>query len=205
LSNTELPDDWRRVVIESQAIAGIYPYVEDSLLTENHMKAANVLAKAKRWVDVRLINGVLTGRSGDWLRGGIEADNQGKVPDGIFVQDVLDAWTEEALAIIENAKRWTPEELAARIRAVHQKLICIHPFKEANFRTAHMVLNHMRTLVGLPVLVVERRDSKAYFRQHRKYAREVFLPWMRAEIKAIKLRCAQAKRAEEKVKKKART
>lgn len=202
MSKIELPDDWKRLAEESLALSGISPARIDSSLRARHFDAALILSRAVQFVDPRIINGVLTGRRGGWFRDGIASNLRGKAPEGELIPAFFEIWLSEVYKGLAAANvaghEWTKKRRAVFAWVAHDKLTLMRPFKEANGRTAHLTLNHLRTLLGLPVYVVEYKDEREYFKHQKRYRRDVFIPWMQQQSVIMRKRLAFAELCREK-------
>ena len=191
MSKIELPDDWRQLAEESLTLSGISPRRIDSSLRARHFEAALILSQAIQFVDPRLINGVLTGRKCGWIRDGIASNLHGKAPEGELVPAFLEIWISEVkngLAAADVAGlEWTKKKREDFALIEHYRINLMRPFKEANGRTAHLILNHLRALLGLPVYIVRFKDEREHLKRQNKYRRDVFNPWMRIIQKKVSI------------------
>jgi hypothetical protein len=190
VSKVELPDEWRRLAEESLGLSGISEGRIDSSLRARHFEAALILSRATQFVDPRLVNGVLTGRKGKWYRDGIASNLRGKAPAGELVSAFMEMWVRDVetglVAAKVKGREWTKKKRAEFALIEHYRICLMRPFKEANGRTAHLMLNHIRVLLGLPVYIVRFKDEREYYKRQNKYRRDVFIPWMRKQSKILK-------------------
>lgn len=204
MSNNELPNDWGRLVKESLALAGFSPSRIDSSSRANHFTAALILSRASHFVHPCLVNGVLTGRKGKWFRDGIPSNLRGYAPDGELIPAFMEIWVHEVENSLTEADtphhEWAREAREEFTLDAHYKIALMRPFKEANGRTAHLMLNHLRARLGLPVHIVEYKDEQAYLDRLKKYRRNVFIPWMEGWSVIIRRRLAFAELCRDKKK-----
>lgn len=171
-------------VIQSELLSGI-KRSPDSPSTKNHLEIANILLRnPHRYVQVELINGALTRRTEAWLRSGTEGALEGVVPAGERIEELVaefNADIDRAVASFDaQGASYEARERYAWER--HDHLICMHAFKEGNGRTARLLLNHLRVLLGLSIYVIEYGDNK-YFANLGRYRRKKFIPTV---VRAVK-------------------
>lgn len=176
MATESLSKEWEEFVETSEAISGIAPFNKERDSTKRHFEITLILASASRFIDPRLVNGVLTRRSGDWFRGGTEYGLRGRAPSGGVLPRVFDDWVRETEDGIVRLQGHPEQEREAFAWAMHHKLVCIHPFKEANGRTSRLVLNHLLSLFRLPIAVIHPEKAEQYFAQLDTYRDEIFLP-----------------------------
>lgn len=162
-------------VKESDRLSGIQAASGDDV-TERHKMIANILlAKPHRFVSVEIINGALTGRTHGWFRTGTEGSLVGAIPSASDVPHLVGDMNVIISRTLQGFTRRTNsfddrERFAWRM---HDYLFCLHAFREGNERTARLLMNHIRVLVGLEVFVIPYGDAK-YFEKLKKYRTEKF-------------------------------
>lgn len=190
----ELSSQTRKFVEESQKMRGL-PFAEGTLPADRLLQICLIIETAHRFVDPYLVNGMLScrhDRHESLLREGTDTMESGRIPPATRVAELLDEWTLDAEAGIKRLKRGKKSDTRKReietfAWEMHDRLICIKPFQVANERTARIMLNHIRLLLGLDVLVIKAKDARKYRRRINRYRREVFRPrYMRKEKRSSK-------------------
>ncbi len=78
-------------------------------------------------------------------------------PDWQEVKKMMD----ELIAFIKNNKKLNVVELSAR---AHYKFEKIHPFGDGNGRIGRLLMNHILWHSGYPMLIIEYKKRKSYYR-----------------------------------------
>ena len=179
----ELDADWLKFVMESEALTGIIPFDKNRSSTKRHIEISLIVANASRYFDTRYINGMITGKPSEYnslLRSGTEGALRTVIPDAIRMHALLEELVHDASAgfdIDPSLERTEAEHtVAQRAEALHKRLICLHPFKTGNGRTARLVCNQLRVLHGLKVHIFHNADAEGYYSGILRYREEVFLP-----------------------------
>lgn len=82
-------------------------------------------------------------------------------PDWQDVRKIMD----ELVAFINHPKRMNPVELAAR---AHYRFETIHPFGDGNGRVGRLLMNHILWHQGYPILIIEHKKRKSYYKALQK-------------------------------------
>jgi hypothetical protein len=177
MAGNALSPVWMNFVEESEALAGISTSNKERPGYLRHLEAAQIVAGAKRLIEPCFINGILSNRSGEWYRGGTESGHRGRVPDGSLVKSFVSIWFEEAEVGLKNIRGLPEVERSAFAWTMHAKLACISPFKQANGRTARLMLNYFRMLLKLPVEIISNKEAENYYAMIEQHRTEQFLPF----------------------------
>ena len=71
----------------------------------------------------------------------------------------------ELINFIEKMRKMNPVELSAR---AHYKFEKIHPFGDGNGRIGRLLMNHLLWYSGYPMLIIEYKKRKAYYKALQK-------------------------------------
>jgi Fic family protein len=91
-------------------------------------------------------------------------------PKPKYVPELMALWQEYAREHCEE-KGKSPKHYAERAFLLHLIFLCVHPFDDGNGRTSRLLLNSFRLCHGLPWLIVERKDQRAYYARIRAFER----------------------------------
>ena len=144
-----------------------------------HHDICVIIASAAVFVDPRHVNGLITGKHQEFqslLRTGTEGALRTVLPSALQMRVLLDDWIKEAYTFLSSHHARSTLEKNRFAWDMHDRLICIHPFKTGNGRTARLMLNHLRCLMGLTVQVIRDEEANGYYARLEKYRDEVFLP-----------------------------
>lgn len=163
-------------VRESDRLSGIQAAPGDEVIERHKTIAAILLAEPHRFVSIEIINGALTGRTHGWFRTGTEGSLVGAIPPASEVPQLVGDMNASISKTLQGFTRRTNsfEDRERFAWRMHDYLFCLHAFKEGNERTARLLMNHIRVLLGLEVFVIPYGDAK-YFEKLKKYRTEKFL------------------------------
>jgi hypothetical protein len=180
-----LSKEWFEFVRHSESIKGIVPFNPDSKVTRRHLEICEIVQNSTLLLDPILINGMIVGRHWEYdglLRSGTDSSQLDRIPDAVFIRKMLLEWIDDAQGGLKDNVSGQGTECISSIEqftwTMHARLICIHPFRAGNDRTARVILNHLRGLLELPVLIIDSADSKAYLRRVNEYRENHFIPAM---------------------------
>jgi Fic/DOC family protein len=174
-----LKEEWSLFVKESEALTGIMPFQPERESTKRHFDICSIVATASCFIDPRFVNGLITGKHrefGSLLRTGTEGALRREVPDASKMQRLLDEWIFDAEQGLTCMWLSFEEQIDEFAWNMHDRLICIHAFKTGNGRTARVVYNHLRCLLGRPVRVIRDEKAGEYYARLEKYREEIFRP-----------------------------
>jgi len=171
----------RKFVFNSELIAGRgFEKPEETWQRPSlvrHLDLAMTLTKpGGNFVPIELVNANLNNRSNDWFRTGIESLLRGLVPEGKYIPRLIRRLDDDIVRKVTELTDSSDEEKARYAWEAHDHLICLHGFKEKNGRTARLLLNHVRALLGLPIFVIKNSKAGNYDSHVREYRTSVFLP-----------------------------
>ena len=186
MTSLSLSHDWMEFVCQSEFISGISPFGEWSPTwshkTKRYVEIATIISKGGRYADPRFLNGMIVGKPEKYLsllRTGTDGNLRGIIPDGKDVLRLLDALVVRVEAFIDEGGTQTSKVSEDFAWNMHDELMCIHPFRSGNGRTARLMLNQIRMLCGLHVHVIKYAESTHYFQRLTEYRDRIFLPSLR--------------------------
>ncbi len=139
--------------------------------------AEYLFSNPHRFVPPFIIDAALLGRNDENLfRRGTEWQLRGKVPDAIELPVLLELWTRYTRLLLKRHEKSSVEEKERQTWLRHDEFRCTHFFREGNGSTARFLLNHMRVLLGLPILVLDEHNAGEYHRRLDEYFENVFIP-----------------------------
>ncbi len=141
--------------------------------------AADLCKPSANFVCIELINSTLAEMPNDWFRSGIEGMFRGQIPDGKDVPRLVMELDSEILNTMPILQGNSPQEKDAFAWHAHDRLMCYHAFKARNGRTARMLYNHVRALLGLEPFVILYNKSEEYFQKLEEYKQNRFLAELR--------------------------
>ena len=172
-------EECEELVKQSEAITGINPYDPTRPSTIRHLEISQIIAGAHNFVHPYFINGMITGKSDQaqsLLRSGREGALRNRIPDRAVMKDLFDELVDEIKIACEKMADWTNDEKDAFAWDVHHRFVCLHPFKDGNERTARLFLNHIRLLMGRPLLIILDSEAESYFSAIADYRERKFIP-----------------------------
>jgi hypothetical protein len=146
---------------------------------KRHLEHAENMCSYHRLVSPGLINSGLTNRPNGWYRTGVEGAFKGLVPEGKDVEKFAKDIEKDIENGLETHADACETVKAAFAREAHDRIICSHLFKGWNGRTARILENHLRLLLGLPILITPYEESHKYFSRIDEYRKTIFLPKLR--------------------------
>lgn len=174
-----LDDDWWLFIEESEALTGIVPFQKTRASTARHAEICRIISRAAQFVDPRLVNGMITGKHREWIslmRSGTEGALRSVIPGAERMPMLFDEWIRGAESGLTRMRRSSADEITDWAWSMHDRFICIHPFKTGNGRTARVMFNHLRRLLGLKVCVIPNAEADNYYRRLEEYREKHFLP-----------------------------
>jgi hypothetical protein len=179
MAKSKLSDDWMLFIQHSEALTGIVPFDLSRPSTQRHIEMCTIVVSGPHFLDPRLVNGLITGNPQKFeslLRTGTEGALRRVLPSASEIKRALHDWIQD----VENSIGALQYEMETHkvdfAWEMHDRLICIHPFKTGNGRTARVMFNHIRRLLGLPVHVIRDEDADKYYARLEHYRENVFLP-----------------------------
>ena len=176
---SDLESVWLLFIKESEAITGIVPFHAERASTLRHVEICKIIANASRFVDPRLVNGLITGKNREWgnlLRSGTEGALRTVIPSAEFMPKLFEQWILDAHEGLGLMIRSSEHDITDWAWALHDRLICIHPFKTGNGRTARLMFNHLRCLLKQKVYVINNEEADKYYSRLEQYREQHFLP-----------------------------
>ncbi len=183
---------WDRFILASMDLNGLKLSKDGeqrSTEMDRYRKLAESLfANPWQFVPSRLINGALLGHHTQGLRRGTEYRQRGKVPDAADLERILDNFDRQIVRRLKMFKSAKPRNRHSWHRReefcwwAHDELRGINPFQLANGQTARYMLNHLRVLLGLPILVLNDDNAGDYHRRLDEYCEKVYIPRLRSEL-----------------------
>ena len=166
----------RSFVRASEALSG-YELSESHPVMVRHMALAQVCAEGHNLLDPGIVNAELRGiRDESWFRVGRSYRDR-KFPLSVHVIELMDEWRETALAGIHLNQNAHDADKDACAWELHDFMIAVHPFVEENAKTARLMLNHLRRMMGRPWHMFELEKADQYFERIDLYRVNVFTPW----------------------------
>jgi Fic family protein len=86
----------------------------------------------------------------------------------------------ELIKVYNKNKKMDPVELAARM---HYKFESIHPFGDGNGRVGRLIINYILWHSGYPVLIMEYKKRKSYYKALQKGEEGFFKYFIRRYLK----------------------
>jgi hypothetical protein len=179
MSNKPSKEDCEFFVRESEAITGINPFDLTRPSTIRHLEISQIIGGSYNFVLPYFINGMITGKSDQaesLLRSGREGALRNSIPERLIMKRLFDELVKEIQIASESATDLTDEEKDAFAWDVHHRFVCLHPFKSGNGRTARLLLNHVRLLMGRPLLIILDSEAEVYFSEIADYRERNFIP-----------------------------
>ncbi len=179
MSISKLSEDWMQFIQESEALTGIISFNPERGSTKRHIEMCVIIANASRFLDPRFVNGLITGKHREYdslLRSGTEGAVRTIIPSAERMRIMLGDWVQDAESMLLRMVHSAEYDITEEAWRMHDRLICIHPFKTGNGRTARIMFNHLRCLLGLKVYVIRDQEAREYFSRLERYRGEKFLP-----------------------------
>jgi Fic family protein len=153
-----------QIVIEKGITIGGKP-LKDHLEAINHVEAIDFirdLAMDERAItewDIRQIHGLVCkgerGAGAYRIVNMMAAGSNYRYPDAIMVPELMQGFGDW----LQSNPALHPVEIATEI---HYRLVTIHPFQDANGRTARLLMNLSLLRSGYPIAVIKTEDRSVY-------------------------------------------
>ncbi|MBL8158674.1 Fic family protein [bacterium] len=117
-----------------------------------------------------------TYRTGSSFRDPFE-DSEDALPIG-QPEKYLRLWMKMVERIVIRYRERSFEERDAISIALHDTLIFLHPFDEANSRTARIHLQEIRRALGIPMIIFRHSETRANKRRIKFFDRHIAKPFM---------------------------
>jgi len=179
MTKIKISEDWLLFIKESEALTGTVPFEPERKTTERHIALCEIVSKASQIIDPVYVNGMITGKYWEYdslLRTGTEGALRSVIPEIKRMNQLLKEWREELAKKIDVFSCTSEFEKDAFAWSMHDRLICMHPFKTGNGRTARVMFNHIRLFIGLPVHVIKDDEADKYYSRIEAYRDQVFFP-----------------------------
>lgn len=139
-------------------------------------------SETRRIVHPAIYNSPLCGHPHEIrYRAGIRASARGIIIESDRVQEVFQNWWKLQTQLVAESLS-LPEDLRANIAwRIHDFLISLEPFADANARTARLVFYDSCIAMNLPVKLITIEKANEYAENQRRFRRTVFMPMMKRD------------------------
>ena len=148
-------------------------------LFKRHREIVSVVLKSDRLQEPWTIHHGLFHQiepSAGVYRTGVPGSLIGKCPLSEVVPSLMKEWYEKADELITQSGDMKEKKLISCIEELRFEFLCIHPFQDGNGRTARLIENAVRLLVGLPWRIFGYKESYREAERLHNYREKVFLP-----------------------------